>query len=63
MIFTKNDTKKLLIKAIIGFTVWVIGTILIFKENITIGLGTTLITLSIYNDLKLIIKYRTPNTQ
>ena len=54
MIFIKEPTKIQIIKAIVGFTTWVIGTIILFKVDYRIAIGTTLITLSIYNDLKML---------
>lgn len=58
MIFTKEPTKKEIIKACIGFATWLIGTIILFKVDYRIAIGTTMITLSIYNDLKMLYKYK-----
>jgi len=46
----------MIIRAIIGFVTWVVGTILIFQSDWKLAIGITLITLSIYNDLKTLIK-------
>lgn len=54
----KKETKILFIKAMMGFIAWLAGTIWLFNIDYRIGLAVTLITLSIYNDLKLFITNR-----
>ena len=48
--------QKIIIKALIGFTAWLGGTIWLFLIDYRIGVSVTLIGLSISYDLKSLIK-------